>query len=141
MREYRESSREKGNRAEQEVYLFLKNQGIDIRRNEHHEVDFTVWNNGSPLYHIEVEHKTANAEPMIKEEGIRFLQHKVDKYADYALNVYYVIVLDNWNIIYIMDMLSIQAEGVLVEPPTTRRNMGLTYLVKASSNNLKRRSL
>lgn len=141
MREYRESSREKGDRAEQEIYDFISNQGVDIRKNGKHEVDFTVWNNDSPLYHIEVEHKTANAEPLIQREGLRFLQHKVDKYRDYSLNVYYVIVLDNWNIFYCMSMEDIYQLGDLVEPPTTRKNMGLTYLIKATEPLLKRRSL
>ena len=141
MREYREASRFKGDRAEFEVHKFLKNQGIDIRKNESHEVDFTVWNNGSPLYHIEVEHKEHYAEPRIREEGLRFLQHKVDKYRQYSLNVYYVIVLTNWQTIYIMSMEDIYQAGDLVQPETTRKNMGLTYKVPVNNEHLRRRSL
>ena len=141
MREYRESSREKGNRAEDEIYKHVKAKGADIRKNPEGEVDFTVFENGVPRYHIEVEHKPAYAEPRIKKEGVRFLQHKVDKYKKYSLNVYYVIVMDNWNIIYLMDMISIAREGTLVEPESDRKNMGLCYLVKYPGKTIKRRAL
>ena len=141
MREYRESSRKDGDRAEQEVYDFMIKAGADIRRNPEGDVDFTVWNNGTPLYHIEVEHKLKTSEPMAVAEGLQFLQHKVDKYARFERKVFYVIVITHWHHFYVMSMQDIQRDGELVKPITTRKNMGLVYRVSTFNNNMHQRSL
>jgi hypothetical protein len=126
-REYREESRTAGDRAEDLVEQFMLNQGIDIRKNAPDEVDFTVWNNGSPLYHIEVEHKVATSEPHAISGGMNWLSHKVDKYIHYSLKVYYVMVITHWKHFYVMTMDDIREHGYRREPITDRKGMGSVY--------------
>jgi hypothetical protein len=140
MREYRASSRLAGDRAEELVYQFLKDKGIDIRRNADHEVDFTVWSPSGdyPLYHIEVEHKISTSEPHAIKDCMNFLFHKLDKYIEYGHKVYYVMVITHWKHFYVISMDEICRYGYRREPITDRKGMGKVYTVPIE--NIKKRS-